>query len=291
MFGMQILKNWWETHSILRDQGLARRQRRLLRDYASKIEKDLATLKKLDESIEDGNRDSISIALEHYKVLFEKEFNDLQDVIVEFKTLVHRNIEKLERLRQDVSANKNDLSKSEHIKEINTIESGLVDAIGQEMQNLTSFSNTNFSLRALVNRASLIQDARYNANQARKDVKKLNRDIRKVDKQARKGEDIKEDSLKDAITQAKSELEHELKVLKDCFQLLQDMSNDLQEKMKFIEKEAAKPAPLTYPWPEDKEFLFNLQGEIDRWIIEETRLGRIWLTEAERLKAEINTSR
>ncbi len=273
------LKNWLRTRSVRSDVGIARKDRRDARRVGRLLAKEQAAIEKIDSAFEHGNKDEILKAFSTYRLIMTDEIESLQDFIVGYKILLRRAVENIEGLEQDIKMNAHESHKDELLKILGDMERDILAAFKQFFQSLTSFQNTNFTLKKLLDRSSRARELYYQAEEMRGPIRELNAWFRSEAKAERSGEarnlDAELKAYKDASTALCSELSRLSTGIQDVFLFLQDAQTDMRTRRSILESEVNKE---NYPavWAKaDAVFIETVQNRLETWLAEETKEARI----------------
>jgi len=219
--------------------------------------------------------------MKHKTVVF-MEIELLKSIVIKHKTLLNRNLDKLQRLEQDIVGNKNAANKEELIRKIRGMEKQLEDAILSLLQRFTSFQNTNYTTMKLLDRASQLRDEFYQLRLSRGDVKEYDKDIASIENDARAGKITEDKKMERLLAALKEELEHQTHAMSDAMLILSEMVIAVsKEKLRVAEERDHDQYPKA--WAEkDLAELSDLEKQINEWVATEISEGRVFLSKAKR---------
>ena len=276
------IKEWLETHSLNSDRTLVGREMRYTRRLGRKYNEELKTSKEFAEAFATGDQDKILKALMKHTTVVFMEIELLKSIVIKHKTLLNRNLDKLQRLEQDIVGNKNAANKEELIRKIRGMEKQLEDAILSLLQRFTSFQNTNYTTMKLLDRASQLRDEFYQLRLSRGDVKEYDKDIASIENDARAGKITEDKKMERLLAALKEELEHQTHAMSDAMLILSEMVIAVsKEKLRVAEERDHDQYPKA--WAEkDLAELSDLEKQINEWVATEISEGRVFLSKAKR---------
>lgn len=282
----ESLKNYLETHALRTDGMLASKERRLTRRLgrdANAERKEAEEIEHILETSED--RDEIIKAFEKFKKLLIRELVDVHNIIRVYKTLMHRMLTEFEELYQQVHYHASQVNAgyaAEFDQKLREFESMLEAGFKGFFQSLASFQDRNLSLAQILDDASLIHDAFYNAKMLRVEVRAIHSNLGTLQSQVKKETPMQQAALEKTFEFIKNNVRMEMsqhqKVLTDIFQLLQHFSKTIDKKIAYVKEHSAPDYPVKYPtkWAETNiRQLQSAQQALGKFMEEELAQARI----------------
>ena len=197
-----LIKQFWETHSIRSDPGLARVQARRARRQGREYQKELKAAQTLQTAFNLGQKEAIMRAVAAYAKIIELEIEDNEDIIIYHKTLLNRALTLLEQLERDIKSNPHAQDSVNLLRQIKEMEKKLQDSITNLLQTFTSFQNTNYSTMRVLDRASQIRDMFYQLRETRGEVRAFDKAVNSIDSAERAGKPVSQNKQIDAAVKS-----------------------------------------------------------------------------------------
>lgn len=304
-----VLKNWLETVSIRSDRGLARLEGRDLRKIGRDITKVHDRSDKFFNDMKNSNNDPEVIFYNEMNknflgftgIMFD-EFDKTADAISAYRTLMKRDMATIVELQQLLAEHAKFLKTGYKDngqlilnlqKELKDIENEMENQAKGFLQTMASVDNTNFSTQQLLDEASTIRDAFYQAKITRNNISDFNKNIKKfkeyvtttnrsttIDKELSTKE-IK--MLQDIKKSLHEELLRQSKFLSDAIQFIYKIQHEVDKFKKDIQKLVDT---IQYPQKWQKENIAKLDfllDKIKKWEEEELSKARLSLAQAQRI--------